>query len=83
VRTLHTAAVEAGLEQIGERADHLSQYACLFDEPERVNQEVARYDAVDATHIRAGMGARAGADNRVVLTYVPAEDDSGTDEAAA
>jgi streptogramin lyase len=42
VRTLHAAAVEAGLEQIGERADRISQYACLFDDPEMVNTEVAR-----------------------------------------
>jgi predicted Zn-dependent peptidase len=82
VRTLHAAAVEAGLEQVGERADRISQYACLFDAPEMVNTEVARYDAVDAARIRAAMSARAGADNRVILTYVPAEDETD-DEAAA
>jgi hypothetical protein len=47
-----------------------------------VNTEVARYDAVDAARIRAAMSARAGADNRVILTYVPAEDETD-DEAAA
>ena len=82
VRTLHAAAVEVGLEQVAERADRISQYACLFDDPEMVNTEVARYDAVDAVRIRAAMSGRGGADNRVILTYVPAEDQTD-DEAAA
>ena len=36
-----------------------------------VNTEVARFDAVTATDVRAAMADRVGADNRVVLTYVP------------
>jgi predicted Zn-dependent peptidase len=83
VRTMHAAAAEAGLEQIGERADRISQYACLFDDPEMVNTEVARYDAVTAADIRAAVGERIGADNRLVLTYVPDEDQTADDEAAA
>jgi predicted Zn-dependent peptidase len=74
VRTLHAAAVEAGLEQVGERADRISQYACLFDRPEMVNTEIERYDAVTAAQVRQAMAERGGADNRLVLTYVPAED---------
>jgi hypothetical protein len=73
--------VETGLEQLGERADRISQYACLFDDPELVNSEVARYDAVDVAQVRAVMAARAGADNRVILTYVP--DDQADEEDAA
>ena len=82
VRTLHAAAVEVGLEQVGERADRISQYACLFDDPDMVNTEVARYDAVNAVRIRAALASRGGADNRVILTYIPAEDETD-DEAAA
>ncbi|MEK6192056.1 MAG: pitrilysin family protein [Chloroflexota bacterium] len=74
VRTLHAAAAEQGLEQVGERADRLSQYACLFDRPEMVNTEIERYDAVTAGQVRQAMADRAGADNRLVLTYIPAED---------
>ncbi|MDQ5841557.1 MAG: insulinase family protein [Chloroflexota bacterium] len=74
VRTLHAAAAEQGLEQVGERADRLSQYACLFDRPEMVNTEIERYDAVTAGQVREAMADRAGADNRLVLTYIPAED---------
>ena len=48
VRNLHAANVESSLERVGERADRLSMYACLFDQPERVNSEVSRYLAVDA-----------------------------------
>jgi predicted Zn-dependent peptidase len=81
VRTLHAAAVESGLEQLGERADRISQYACLFDDPELVNSEVARYDAVDAALVRAVMAERAGADNRLILTYVP-EDEADAEDAA-
>lgn len=73
VRNLHGAAVEASLERVGERADRLSMYACLFDRPELVNSEVERYRAVDAARVRDTLRAYVGADNRVVLTYVPAE----------
>ncbi|MGH2483364.1 MAG: M16 family metallopeptidase [Candidatus Limnocylindria bacterium] len=74
VRTLHAAAVESSLEQVAERADRISQYACLFDRPEMVNTEIERYDAVTAEHVRQGMANRTAADNRLVLTYIPAED---------
>jgi predicted Zn-dependent peptidase len=73
VRNLHAAAVESGLERISERADRLSMYACLFDQPERINDEVARYLAVGTDEVRDGVAATLRADNRLVLTYVPAE----------
>jgi predicted Zn-dependent peptidase len=72
VRNLHAAAVESSLERISERADRLSMYACLFDQPERINTEVSRYEAVDAGQIREAMAASLRPDNRVVLTYLPA-----------
>jgi predicted Zn-dependent peptidase len=73
VRNLHSAAIESSLERISERADRLSMYACLFDQPERVNSEVDRYLAVAAARVRDAMAASLRADNRVILTYVPAE----------
>ncbi len=48
-----------------------------------VNTEVARYDAVDAADIRDAMADRVRVDNRLVLTYVPAEDETADDEEAA
>jgi predicted Zn-dependent peptidase len=82
VRNLHAAGVESSLERISERADRLSMYACLFDEPERINTEVTRYEAVDAGRVRDAMSARLRADNRVVLTYVPAESPESGEGAA-
>jgi zinc protease len=77
VRNLHGAGVEASLERMSERADRLSMYACLFDEPERINTEVSRYEAVDAGRVREAMNASLRKDNRVVLTYIPAESAEG------
>ncbi|MDH4335242.1 MAG: insulinase family protein, partial [Chloroflexota bacterium] len=83
VRNLHAAGIESAQERISERADHLSMYACLFDQPERVNSEVTRYEAVDVDRVRSAMAGSLRADNRVLLTYLPAETDQpGTEEAA-
>ncbi|MDP9467185.1 MAG: insulinase family protein [Chloroflexota bacterium] len=77
VRNLHAASVESSLERIAERADRLSMYTCLFDEPERINTEVSRYLAVDGDRVRSAMAASIRPDNRVVLTYLPAESAEG------
>jgi len=73
VRNLHAAHAAGALERIGERADRLSMYACLFDQPERINAEVARYSAVDAERVRAALADSIHGENRVILTYLPAE----------
>jgi zinc protease len=73
VRNLHAAHAAGALERISERADRLSMYACLFDEPERINTEVPRYAAVDNARVRAALAESVRDDNRVTLTYVPAE----------
>ena len=80
VRTLHASAVERNLEEVGEVADRLSMYGCLFDQPERINTEVADYDAVGSEEIRAAMASHGGADNRVVLTFVPNGESADDDE---
>jgi zinc protease len=82
VRNLHAAGVESSLERISERADRLSMYACLFDEPERINTEVTRYEAVDGGRVREAMSASLRPDNRVVLIYVPAESPESSEAAA-
>ncbi|MDQ2933671.1 MAG: insulinase family protein [Chloroflexota bacterium] len=71
VRNLHASQIETSLERVAERADRVSMYACLFDDPDRINSEVARYRAVDAPRVRAAMTNALRADNRVVLTYLP------------
>jgi predicted Zn-dependent peptidase len=82
-RNLHAASVESSLERTAERADRVSMYACLFDEPERINTEVSRYLAVGADRVRAAMAATLRPDNRLVLTYVPAESPDAATPAAA
>ncbi len=82
VRNLHTAAVESSLERIAERADRLSMYGCLFDDPGMINTEVSRYVSVTAERVRQAMAASLRADNRVVLTYIPAEPDAAAEGAA-
>ena len=73
VRNLQASRSAASLERISERADRLSMYACLFDDPGRINEEVSRYAAVDAAQVAEAMRSAISEDNRVTLTYVPAE----------
>jgi zinc protease len=82
VRNLHTASVESSLERIAERADRLSMYNCLFDDPGMINTEVSRYMSVTPGRVRQAMAASLRADNRVVLTYVPLEPDAAAEGAA-
>jgi zinc protease len=83
VRNLHAAATASSLERISERADRLSMYTCLFDEPERINAEERHYQAVAASEVQSAMASAIRPDNRVVLTYVPAESPASAGEAAA
>ncbi len=73
VKNLHAAHAAGALERISERADRLSMYTCLFDEPERINSESTRWDAVDAERVSEALRESLHPDNRVTLTYVPAE----------
>ena len=73
VRNLHAAGVASSLERVSERADRISMYTCLFDEPERINDEVSGFAAVTADEVRDVLADVAQPTNRLVLTYVPAE----------
>jgi predicted Zn-dependent peptidase len=59
------------LSRVEERADRLSMYATLFDDPALVNTMLPRYLSVTPQAIREVSAAVLRADNRVVLTYVP------------
>jgi hypothetical protein len=48
-------------------------YTCLFDEPERINTEISRWEAVDAGRVADALRDSIRADNRLSLTFVPAE----------
>ncbi len=76
----------AGLSRVEERADRLSMYATLFDEPDLINQMLPRYLAVTADQIRQVSAEVFRQDNRVVLTYLPAlppADTASAEEAPA
>jgi predicted Zn-dependent peptidase len=69
------------LSRVEERADRLAMYATLFDDPDLINTMLPRYLAVSAEDIRAVAADVFRADNRLVMTYLPA--DSGAEETAA
>jgi predicted Zn-dependent peptidase len=60
-----------GLSRVEERADRLSMYATLFDDPDLINQMLPRYLGVTAEQIRSVAADVFRPDNRVVLTYLP------------
>ena len=59
------------LQRVEERADRLSMYATLFDDPGLINRMLPRYLAVTPEAIRDVAAAVFRPDNRVVLTYLP------------
>ena len=61
----------AGLSRVEERADRLSMYATLFDDPGLINTMLPRYLSVTAEQIRSVAAEVFRRDNRVVLTYLP------------
>jgi hypothetical protein len=67
---------------VEERADRLSMYATLFDDPALVNTLLPRYLSVTAEQIRLIAEQVFVPDNRVVITYVPASADAETDAVA-
>jgi predicted Zn-dependent peptidase len=67
------------LQRVEERADRLAMYATLFDDPGLINKMLGRYLAVTPEAIREVAASVFRADNRVVLTYVPARPPAGAD----
>jgi predicted Zn-dependent peptidase len=80
------ALVEAdelgALSRVEERADRLSMFATLFDDPGMINDTLPRYLAVTAEGIRDVARDVFREDNRVVLTYLPEEARQAAQEAA-
>jgi zinc protease len=68
-----TEADELGaLQRVDEKADRLSMYATLFDDPEMINSILPRYLSTTAEQIRSVAAEVFVPENRVVLTYLPA-----------
>jgi zinc protease len=67
-----TEADELGaLQRVEEKADRLSMYATLFDDPNMINDILPRYLSTTAEEIQAVAREVFVRNNRVVLTYVP------------
>jgi predicted Zn-dependent peptidase len=60
------------LSRVEERADRLAMNATLFDDPALIDTMLGRYLAVTAEQIQAVAAEVFRADNRLVLTYLPA-----------
>ena len=82
-RALVEAEELGSLQRVEERADRLSMYATLFDDPGMINTMLPRYLAVTPEDIRVAATDVFRVDNRVVLTYLPdgpVADDQALDE---
>jgi len=75
------------LQRVEERADRLSMYATLFDEPDLINRMLKRYLSVTPEDIRSVAAEVFRPDNRLVLTYLPqdgtVESEAATEEPEA
>jgi zinc protease len=67
------------LSRMEEVADRLSMYATYFGRPELVNEQLARYLAVDAPAIQHAFGSVLRSSSPTVVTYLPTD----SEEAAA
>jgi len=70
VRMLEAARLR-DLQRIDERADALSMFTMLFDDPDRINTEIDRLRAVTTRDVRSFADRYFGETNRGVLTYLP------------
>jgi len=59
------------IQQVGERADLLSMFDQIFDDPGRLNSEVERVRSVTRSQVEAFASSFLGPDNRALLTYIP------------
>jgi predicted Zn-dependent peptidase len=59
------------IQRVGERADLLSMFDQVFDDPARLNSEVDRVRAVTRAQVEGFAGSFLGSENRAILTYRP------------
>ena len=77
----------AAMQSAGDRADRLSMFATYFKNPELVNEQVQKYEAVTAADVNEFVRDRLGEDNRASLLFVPrpetSEEHAPSDEVVA
>lgn len=71
VRRLRRTEHAADMERAQEKADRIGMYASLLGTPERVNEELARYEGVDRGQVCDFVSSFLTPDRRAQLTYVP------------
>jgi predicted Zn-dependent peptidase len=71
---LNETRLVQGLQQVGLRADLLSMFDQVFDDPARLNEEVDRVRAVNRAQVQDFARGFLGPDNRALLTYVPGDE---------
>ena len=59
------------VEQVGQRADLISMFDQLFDDPSRINKEIGRMREVSPKDVSTFSEDFLGTNNRAVLTYMP------------
>jgi zinc protease len=71
VRRLRRTEHAADMERTQVKADRIGMYTSLLGTPERLNEELERYEAVDGRQVRDFVSTILTPDRRVELTYVP------------
>ena len=61
----------AAMQSAGDRAERLSLFATYFKNPELVNEQVQRYEAVTVAEVNDFIRERLGEENRASLVFVP------------
>jgi zinc protease len=59
------------LQTVDERADQLSMYTTIFDDPDRINTELGRVQRVTTADVRSFASTFLRRDNRVLMRYIP------------
>ncbi len=67
----------SSMQEAAERADRLSMFATYFGQPDRVNDEPDRYQAVTGAQVNAFAQSHLGENNRASLLYVARGDAPG------
>jgi predicted Zn-dependent peptidase len=70
IRLLEASQLDE-LQKVDERADQLSMFTCLFDDPDRINTELDRIRAVTAEDVRRIAARHLGGDHAATILYVP------------
>lgn len=70
---VNTARFVRGLQPVGQRADLISMFDLLLDDPHRINTEMDRLAEVTPQQVRDFAGTYLTEQNRATLIYVPRE----------